>query len=175
MKSVAFVLAIGVCLSAAAWGQTAPAGSFEDLSTRASAALKQKDSSQAAKLYREAVALKPSWAEGWFYLGASLYELRQYPEAQKAFQRAAALTPNKGVVWAFIGLCEYQKSAYAPALANFKKAEKIGLPDNLGFIASVHNCAAIVYLREQDFQDAVGELQGLAVLAYTSPITTTAF
>lgn len=164
--AVAFVFSL--FLGAGIWGQT-PA-SFDDLSARASAALEKKDARQAAELYRQAVGLKPSSAESWFYFGTSLYELHRYPEALKAFKRAAALAPQKGVTWGFIGLSQYETAAYPEALANFSKAEKIGLPDNLGFVASVHNCAALVYLRQHDFQNAVAQIHGLAKIAAKTPI-----
>lgn len=131
----------------------------------------KKNSQEAAKLYREALGLEPSWTEGWFYLGVSQYELRRYREALHTFEHASALAPQKGVIWAFIGLSNYQMSNYTVALENFKKAEKIGLPDNLGFIASVHNCAALIYLRQRDFQNAAIQIQGLAKIADRTPIS----
>lgn len=164
------VFAIWLTASTAAWAQTAAANTFEALSTGAAAALQQKDFSRAVELYRKALAVKPSWAEGWFYLGVGQYELRRYAEARKTFERAAHLAPDKGAVWAFIGLSEYQQTDYSHALAHFQKAEKIGLPDNPGFIASVHNCAALIYLRRRDFQDGVVQIQGLAKIADRTPI-----
>lgn len=136
---------------------------FDTLARQAAAAL-QSNPAEAAKLYREAVALRPSWAEGWFYLGASLYGAGQYAQAQQAFQRAARLAPENGTVWAFLGLCESETGAYAQSLADIRKGEELGLGDKKGFISSVYNHAALIYLRRAQFGLAMEQLQVLAVM-----------
>src|SRR5579863_8985893 len=98
-------------------------GNFAALPQRAAAAL-QSNPAEAAKLYRQAIGIQPSWAEGWFYLAASLYETKQYSESQKTFQRAAKLAPENGTVWAFLGLCEYQLGEYGQALEDIRKGER---------------------------------------------------
>jgi tetratricopeptide (TPR) repeat protein len=157
------------------WIAVAAADPFKSLATRAAEALKQKDAKQAAALYQQALALRPSWAEGWFSLGASWYELREYRQAKTAFGRASGLAPDKGAVWAFLGLTEYQMGDYQAALAHFKKGEKVGLPNDLAFVSSVHNCAAIVCLHFHDFTGAVEQLRPLARLGDQSAITIETF
>ena len=160
-------LLIGVLLGIT----VAAADTFESLAARAAEALKQKDAKQAVALYRQALALRPSWAEGWFSLGAGWYELGEYHQAKTAFERASGLAPNKGAVWAFLGLAEYQMGDYRAALAHFKKGEKVGLPDDLAFVSSIHNCAAIACLHFHDFTGAVEQLRPLARLGDQSAIT----
>jgi tetratricopeptide (TPR) repeat protein len=143
---------------------------FEALSQQAAAALRSNPA-EAAKLYGEAVALRPGWAEGWFYLGASLYGTRQYSDAQKAFQRSAELAPDNGTVWAFLGLCEYQMGAYEQSLADIRRGEELGLGDNKGFISSIYRQAALIYLRRAQFGLAMEQLQVLAVMGDDSVAT----
>ena len=47
-------------------------------------------------LYRQAVKLRPSWAEGWWFLGELLYDQNQYPEARDALRRLIALDQQVG-------------------------------------------------------------------------------
>ena len=139
------------------------AGDFDALSRRASEALKTNPQ-EAATLYRQGLALRPSWPEGWFYLGASLFEEKQYAESRKAFEKAAQLAPTNGSVWGFLGLCEYQMNDDAQALADLRKGEAAGLPDDLKFVSAVRNRAAVICIRSSDFSAAVEQLQALALL-----------
>lgn len=155
-------ICVVACLSWNAAGQT-DSPDFDALSKQAAAAL-QSNPAEAARLYRETVSLRPDWAEGWFYLGASLYQMQQYGESQKSFRRAAKLAADNGTVWAFLGLCEYQMGADAQSLADIRKGEELGLGDNKQFRSSIHNHAALIYLREEQFGLAMQQLQPLAAI-----------
>src|SRR3954468_16853902 len=86
--------------------QAGPDATFRDLASRAAAAL-ERNPEEAIALYRQATSLRPSWAEGWFYTGAALYQLNRYPECRDAFEHVVSLAPGKGTAWGFLGLCEY--------------------------------------------------------------------
>src|SRR5437763_5412038 len=118
----------------AARAQTAPSPDFDALAQRAAAALR-RGPAEAAGLYRQAVAIRPAWAEGWFYLGASEYQLNRYAEARLALARAAELAPENGAAWAFLGLTDSELGDDAPALTHILKAERLGLPDNPQFVS----------------------------------------
>lgn len=148
----------------------AASANFDELSSRATAAL-QSDPKAAVDLYKQALALRPAWAEGWFYLAAGLYEIAHYPESRQAFQQAAKLAPDHGAVWSFLGLCEYQLGDYAQALSDIRKGESLGLPDNPQFVSTVRNRAALIFLRSFDFGAAVEQLQPLARVGDNSPET----
>ncbi|MBV9676354.1 MAG: tetratricopeptide repeat protein, partial [Acidobacteriaceae bacterium] len=149
--------------------QNGPAD-FESLSRQAAAAL-QSNPTEAIGLYRKALASQPSWAEGWFYLAASLYQTGAYPESREAFQQAAKLAPDNGTVWAFLGFCEYQTGDFAGALADIKKGESLGLGDNRAFISTVRNRAALIHLRSSDYGAAMEQLGPLARLGDDSDTT----
>lgn len=134
---------------------------FERLSREASAAL-ATDPAKATSLYRQTVELRPDWAEGWFYLGAALYQTGRYSDSRQAFQKSAALAPGKGAVWAFLGLSEKRLGHDEAALANIKRGESLGLPDDTKFISTVHREGAGIYMRRADFTSAVEQLQPLA-------------
>ena len=134
---------------------------FAMLAGRASAVLRT-DPRQAVPLYRQALALKPDWAEGWFDLGGGLYQTNQFSEAEQAFQKAAALASGNGAVWSFLGLCESRLGKYGDALRDIDKGEAAGLPDNLPFVSAVRNEAAAIYLRSHDYSGSMGELRVLA-------------
>jgi tetratricopeptide (TPR) repeat protein len=152
------VILVTAYLSPAAWLLSAQ--DFEALAKQAEAAL-ESNPAEAAKLYRQAVTMRPDWAEGWFYLGASLYGTHEYGESQQAFQRATKLAADNGTVWAFLGLCEYQMGKYSQALADMRKGEELGLGDRKQFVSSIHNHAALVYLREGKFGLAMEQLEPL--------------
>src|SRR3954467_15248405 len=162
LVSMPFVLAVF-----AASAQTAPTD-FDDLARRAAAALQQHPD-EAATLYRRAIGLRPSWAEGWFYLGASEYELNRYAEARSALTRAAELAPENGAAWAFLGLADSALASNSQAMAHIVKAEDLGLPDNPRFVATVRVRAATIAMRASDFTTAVEQLRPLAMAGDKSP------
>jgi len=148
--------------------QTPAAPDFDDLARRAAAAL-QRNPQEAAALYRQTVALRPSWAEGWFYLGASEYQLKQYREAREALAHASELAPDNGAAWAFLGLSESELGEDSRALEHISKAEGLGLPDNRQFVSVVRVRAALLAMRAADFSAAIEQLRPLARSGDQSP------
>jgi FkbM family methyltransferase len=49
---------------------------------------------QAERMYEQAVAMQPTHASAWCYLGMALHDQERYDEAVAAYQRAIALRPN---------------------------------------------------------------------------------
>ena len=84
---------------------------------RARWAYASRNYAQAARLYREAIAIEdkitymePPW---WYYpvhqsLGAALYRAGKYGEARDAFTKALAQSPNNG--WVLYGLAESEQA-----------------------------------------------------------------
>lgn len=138
----------------------ASSGSFDDLSRSAAAAL-DKRPSEAVELYRKALALKPSWAEGWLYLGATLSQLHRYPEACSALKAGIPLAPPNGTAWAFLGICEFEQGNTQVARANFNKAFTLGITSNPPFEAEVRTRAALIDIKASSFEAALEMLQPL--------------
>ena len=147
--------------------QTLPE-TFEDLSSRAQAAL-DSHPDQAAALYKKALELQPVWPEGWFYMGGALYRLNRYNEAIEAFNKGIEQSPGNGVAWAFLGLCEYELGHYDKALSDIGKGEQMGLGSNVGFESAVRQRAAMALIRSSLFDQAMAQLQPLAKYQQSLP------
>jgi tetratricopeptide (TPR) repeat protein len=150
----------GQITSAQAAAQT-QTESVEDLTRRAEAAV-DGDPAQAATLFKQALELRPSWAEGWFYLGGALYRLDRYTEARDAFHKGLDLSPQSGVAWGFLGLAEYELGHIENAATAIDKGEKLGLGPNAGFEAAVRQRGAMILIRMSLFDRAMDQLQPLA-------------
>jgi tetratricopeptide (TPR) repeat protein len=84
----------------------------------------------AIRLYRQAVTLRPSWNEGWWWLGSIYYEQDRFPEAREAFARFAAMAKNPAPTYAFLGLCEYEMGDYPRASEHLRQWVEKGSPGN---------------------------------------------
>ncbi len=136
--------------------------SFAELSRRAAAVLDSRPA-EAAGLYKQALAIRPDWAEGWLYLGAALYRLDRYAEATHAFRKGIALSPRQGPAWAFLGLCEAELDNPEQALADIRKGEDLGLGGNWQFEVAVRVKAAQILTQSADFGEALAQLRPLAL------------
>lgn len=163
-------IAIWVLLAGAAVARAGQTATFDELSKSAEAAL-QSNPQKAISLYRQALELKPGWAEGWFYLAASEYQTREYAECRKDFDRAAELAPENGTVFAFRGLCEAELRDPGKALSDINKGEALGVGDNQQFISTIRNRAAGIEIRAGNFAAAIDQLLPLAAMGDDSKIT----
>jgi tetratricopeptide (TPR) repeat protein len=93
---------------------------FETIASEADAARTHDRVPEAIRLYHEGTHLRPSWADGWWYLGSLLYDQDRFSEASEAFQHLLSITPRNGAAHAFLGLCEYETGNYDSALAQFR-------------------------------------------------------
>lgn len=119
MKFVVFLLAVVSAFAASA-------ATFEELSAQATAAREANKLPEAIELYRQALELKPAWAEGWWFLGTLCYDGDQYPCGAKAFGEFVKLEDKTAPGWSFLGLCEFETGDYAPALDHIRRALEIG-------------------------------------------------
>jgi len=158
----------GILLAVAlpAWPQAA--ADFDDLARRAESLVDSKPA-EAADLYRQALAMRPEWAEGWLYLGASLFSLDRYAEATDAFRKGTKLAPEKGAAWAFLGLCEAALDDPDQALADIRKGEELGIGENPGFETFVRVKAAQTLIRQSAFDEALAQLVPLSIRNENSP------
>ena len=164
--------ALSLCLLSpavqAARAQLSPLDKFDELARRAESLLDSQPE-EAAGLYKQALALRPQWAEGWLYLGASLYQTNRYAEASDAFRKGTKLAPGVGTAWAFLGLCEAGLEDYDQALADIRKGEDLGLGANQQFEITVRVKAARLYIRASAFEEAQGQLYLLSKANANSP------
>jgi tetratricopeptide (TPR) repeat protein len=92
-----------------------PQKSFDEVVKQATSARNGDRPTEAIELYREAVQMRPSWDEGWLWLGTVLYDQDRFPEAQDAFAYFVAIKTQSGPAWAMKGLCEFEMRDYAQA------------------------------------------------------------
>jgi tetratricopeptide (TPR) repeat protein len=164
----ALLVAVLRLMAGLAHAQTAAAPSFDDVAQRAQAALQVRPA-EAVKLYRQAVEMRPGWAEGWFYLGASLYDLERYAESRDAFRQEVKLAPRMAPGWAFLGMAESQLNDPQHALADIRHGEDLGIRGNHEFETAVRLKAAALLLHDQAFDEALLQLQPLADGTENSP------
>ncbi len=129
---------------------------------------------QALDLYKQILAQRPDWAEAWFYRGASQFGLAQYPEAVASFREATRFAPGQGSGWGFLGLAEFKAGQYDQSLLDIGKGEAIGLGPNHEFESAVRQAAAYSLIRKSHFDDALGQLHGVAQFGDNSPGVITA-
>jgi tetratricopeptide (TPR) repeat protein len=127
------VFALAALLGAAAADQKAPPAApaaFDKISQAATEAREQNRAEDAIPLYRQAVKLRPAWAEGWWFLGELLYDRNQYPEARDALRRLIDLDRNSSAGFALLGLCEFETKEYDKSLNHIYQARRLGLGDD---------------------------------------------
>jgi tetratricopeptide (TPR) repeat protein len=103
------------------------AASFD---TVAAAAAKARDDGRlddAITLYRRGIALRPTWDEGRWYLGSSLYERDRFAEARDAFARLIARQPAHAGAIGMKGLCEFSLGEHEAALKTLLRARALGV------------------------------------------------
>jgi tetratricopeptide (TPR) repeat protein len=133
---------------------------FDELARRAQAILDSRPE-EAAGLYKQALAIRPEWAEGWLYMGGALYQSGRYAEATDALRKGVGLAPAVGTGWALLGLSESQLEDQDQALADIRKGEDLGLGANSGFEVAVRVRAAQLLIRSSAFDEALAQLQPL--------------
>jgi predicted Zn-dependent protease len=134
---------------------------FAQLSARADTARDAGRLDQAASLYRQALALHPSWKEGWWSLGTILYDQNSYPAAARAFRRLVSYDPKNGTAHLMLALCQYQLGFDDRAIENIQAARKLGIKkdEQLQHVLQYHE--GMLLLRKGRYEDALEALQVL--------------
>jgi len=158
-------------LSVWIWGQTAGhpaskdthAADFSTLSAKADAARNAEHLDEATSLYRRALALRPSWAEGWWSLGTIYYDHDSYREAAQAFQRLTKLDPKNGPAHAMLGLSQFELKQDDAALSNIDAGLDLGLPKNEELIKVLLYHKGMLQQRRGSLQSAQTTLEELCL------------
>ena len=147
-----------------------PAGppGFAPLVKQAEAARAANHLDEAIPFYEKALKLNPKWAEGWWALGTSNYELDRYQPARDAFRRAVDMQPENGSAWTFKGLCEFQLKNYDTALSDLLQGRMLGIQNkDLVSVARYHT--AILMTRIEQYEQAMQVLNDFALEGNDSP------
>jgi tetratricopeptide (TPR) repeat protein len=103
---------------------------FDVVAAQAAHARDSEQLEAALKLYRQAVQLRPGWAEGWWYLGTLAYDRQQYPDAIAALSKVIHLAPKDANAFAMLGLSEAKLNQSQAALAHLTQALALNLGDD---------------------------------------------
>lgn len=108
---------LAVLSTAAAVGQSA---TFDEVAAQAGTARRANRLPEAIELYRQAVQLRASWLEGWWFLGTLSYATYQYPGCETAFHEFVKLDDKRALAWSLLGLCEFETGKYDAALDHLR-------------------------------------------------------
>lgn len=139
----------------------ASSASFDAVAKQADEAREQNRLEDAIKAYQQALKLKPSWHDGWWYLATLLYDQDRYPEARDAFRKLLASAPKNGAALALLGLCEFQTKEYGTALNHLNQARFLGYSGNKQMIQVVSYHTAILLTRFERYETALDLLMDL--------------
>lgn len=118
---------------------TSTENDFELLQQKALGAQQEGDQAATVDAYREALKVRPDWAEGILYLATYYYTTEQYGEALKLSHQLTSIQPNVGASWALLGLCEFQAGDYENAYVHLKRGQDLGFPAGGGGAISEAN------------------------------------
>jgi Predicted methyltransferase (contains TPR repeat) len=166
--SAALLVFLVVATVIAQTGPTSPSrapNNFTTLAARADAARDAERLDVAAVLYRRALALRPSWAEGWWSLGTLEYDQDHYAKAAAALKKVIVLRPEDGTAHAMLGLCEFELGHEQPALRQLQRGTKLGLQKNPDLWHVVLYHEGILLQRKGSFQAAQEALEELCLQA----------
>jgi tetratricopeptide (TPR) repeat protein len=142
--------------------QPAASPAFEKVAAQAKEAREAGNLDEAITHYQKAVALRPNWDEGVWYLATLLYEQDKYAEAAKAFKQVARLRPKVGAPLAMLGLCEYRLGQYDESFIHLQQGRQRGLGDNPDLLRVMGFHEATLLLLRSDFETAQRIFTGLS-------------
>jgi tetratricopeptide (TPR) repeat protein len=137
-------------------------GEFATLAAQAEQASQQDRLDDAIVLYRKALAVNPSWSEGWWSLGTIHYDRNAFKEAASAFRRAVALEPKKGSPRVMLGLCQFELGDDDNALKNIQAGRELGTNPDRQFQRVMLYHEGVLLLRKSRFESATDIFTELA-------------
>ena len=174
LKPLLLALLTLACAGARAQRPSAVNANFERLAARAEQARAANRLDEAAALYRDALRVRPGWAEGWFNLGTLLYDRDAYADAAAALSKAAALSPNAAAAWAMLGLCEFRLGRHADALEHIQRGRRLGAADEPQLRGALLYHEGLLLIGKGDFERAQETLGLLSREGVESPELTDA-
>ena len=153
--SCAYVPAQTKSSAAAKLGRGSSSSSFDALVKKADAAREAYQTDEAVRLYKQALRIRPSFVEGWWYLGMLQYEADRYSDGRAAFHHVTGLKPEMALGWAMLGLCEFEIKEYDSALVHLDHADQLGIPNEQSFYDVAQYHLALLFVRAGKFEAAI--------------------
>lgn len=129
----------------------------------------------ALRAYSKALSVRPTWSDGWWYVGAILYQTDNYEKARDAFRNLVALEPKRGAAWGMLGLCEFQTREYEQAVVSLQRGRSLGFDGNKEIESVVRYHAALLYIRFEQFEIGYEILREFLRIGHESPKIVEAF
>lgn len=142
---------------------SASASTFAKLSAQADSARDADQLDDARLLYKQALALRPGWAAGWWSLGTIDYDQNSYAEAARAFQKVVQLAPGSGTAYVMLGLSEFELNHDEAALTHMQKGAALGLDKSPELRQVVLYHEGVLLQRKGKFQAARETLEQLCL------------
>jgi tetratricopeptide (TPR) repeat protein len=144
----------------------APPETFESAARRAQVARDASRDGEAIAAYQAALALRPDWDEGLWYLGTLLYQSSRREEADAAFDRFLRLKPQTGAGWVLRGFCSFETGDFKAAAERLRRGLGLGLRGNAELEELGRLRLALALLKTYEFEEAI---QPLTLLARGAP------
>jgi len=148
---------------------------FAQLSREAAAARDAGRADEAIALYRRALAVRPTWDEGQWYLGTLLYEQARWSEARAAFAQVLRVHAEHAGAVAMTGLCTFQLGDHDRALRSLLKARALHIQNTPELATVVRYHTGILLTRFGEYEAANQVLVELAAEGQDGPQTVEAF
>ena len=135
----------------------------QSLIVEATAARDAQQLDKAILLYRQALALQPTWTEGWWSLGTIYYDADNYADAANAFREVVGLDPRQGTARAMLGLCEFELGQEAEALRDIEASKSLGVIEDAQLRQVVLYHEGLLLQRASRFEAAQKALSSLCL------------
>jgi len=119
---MSFVLASTAMAAGSSSSSTQPRDSYYDQGVKA---VKSANYKKAVKLFNKVVAIEPTDADAWNYLGFSNRKLKNFDLALSAYQKALAIDPKHRGANEYLGELYLQTDDLAKAKERLKKLDDI--------------------------------------------------
>ena len=170
-------LAVIVCIASTLPMVAASQAGNPDFMRLAEKAKKASDEGRlddAARLYAQALALRPKWVDGWWALGTLEYDRDHYAKAAADFRKLVVLQSNNGMAHAMLGLSEFELGHEGSALQHIQKGKNIGLTKDVDFWHVVLYHEGVLLQRKGGFEAAKETLEELCLQGVQSNEVTNA-
>lgn len=139
------VISAAFCFSVRA--QKPTARTFLEIGLQNSA---KAEYSEAVDEFKQAIKLKPNYAEAHYHLGNAYFGLRRYDEALESYKKAVQIKPDYADAHYSLGILASMLSEYDLAITSFKAVTRLD-PKNAKAYFSLGN----VYNEKEDYEDAI--------------------
>lgn len=157
------VVSAVLLLASAAAGTT-----FDQVVSEAEQARSAKRTQEAISLYKRALAMRPSWKEGWWALGSIYYTADDFKSCRNAYRRLTSLDPEGGPAWTMAGLCEVGLKNYPSALEALERGRDLG-----GGTREINDVARLqlakLYIKSEQYEKALGIIASMIETGSTDP------